>query len=285
MGAAKPNKDHKQIIFVTGLSGAGLSSVLKNLEDFGYEVFDNFPISLIAPLLEEISPVTRPIAIGIDSRTRGFSAQSVIDKAKELNAKLLYIACESSVLQRRFTETRRRHPMAQDKPIQYGIEEEEKLLKPIGAEADLTIDTSRLNVHDLRQILEGHFSAESQDRMVVSLISFGFRHGTPREADIVMDVRFLDNPHWDEKLRPLSGLDAEVAEYIQKDPQYDNFIDHFTNLIQFLLPNYQKEGKNYLTIAIGCTGGRHRSVFTVESLKQLLEKSGYFVTNIHRDLK
>jgi UPF0042 nucleotide-binding protein len=275
----------KNLLFVTGLSGAGLSSVLKYLEDLGYEVFDNFPLSLIDPLVQESAPAKNRIAIGIDARTRGFSPQALIEKSHKHKAQILFITCDANILRRRFTETRRKHPLAKTQPIVQGIEEERSLLSPLQQEADLVIDTTKLSVHDLRHVLEGHFQTPAQDKMVISLISFGFRNGLPRQADIVMDVRFLKNPHWDSALKPQSGLDKPVQDYIDQDPDFRYFIDSFTDLMHNLLPKYKKEGKNYLTIAIGCTGGRHRSVFAVESLKHWMEESGYFVSSEHRDLK
>lgn len=273
------------LVFVTGLSGAGLSSVLKYLEDLGYEVFDNFPLSLIDPLVKESRSRDSRIAIGIDARTRGFSPDALMAKAQEHGARLLFITCDANILRRRFTETRRKHPLAKDRPIVQGIEEERSLLSALQRKAGLVIDTTKLSVHDLRHILEGHFRQDRQDDMVISLISFGYRNGLPREADIVMDLRFLQNPHWQEDLRPQSGLDRPVQDYLRQNPDFQYFIEHFTDFMHYLLPKYQEEGKNYLTIALGCTGGRHRSVFAVESLKHWLENNGYFVTSEHRDLK
>lgn len=272
------------LILVTGYSGAGMSSVLKALEDLGLEVFDNFPLPLVKPLISDEQIEPRKIAIGIDTRTRGFSTQNVIETAQNLGAQLLFITCDDHELQRRFTETRRRHPLAKEKSVRVGIEEERRLLETIQYSADLVIDTTTLSIHDLRHILEGHFAIQPQKELTVTLMSFGFKHGTPREADIIMDVRFVENPHWVEKLRPLTGRDKEVGAHIEKDPNYGEFIKNFRALIEPLLPRYAHEGKKYLTIAIGCTGGRHRSVYTVEKLAKWLKKTGSLTHIEHRDL-
>ncbi|MCD8562818.1 MAG: RNase adapter RapZ [Alphaproteobacteria bacterium] len=250
---------------ITGLSGAGMSSVLKTLEDLGYEVFDNFPVGLADTLVND-SATNGPIAIGIDTRSRGFEAKAVIDTAQRLGARLIFLTCDDAELQRRFTETRRRHPMAKDRPVHVGIEQEHKLLEPFRAAADLVIDTTTLRVPDLRHILEGHFGEKTEKTLTVTLLSFGFKRGLPREADIVMDVRFLKNPHWVPELKPLSGKDKAVGDYIEADPDFSSFMENFKTLLEPLLKRYAEEGKSYLTIAVGCTGGRHRSVYVIENL-------------------
>jgi len=271
-------------LIITGLSGAGLSSTLKSLEDLGFEAFDNFPLNFVKPLLEETKN-KKPLAIGIDARTRGFSTQSVIETAKAANARLIYITCDDEILQKRFTETRRKHPVAQDKPIKAGIEKERGLLGEIKNHADLTIDTTSMSIHDLRHILEGHFDFQKNHAVSISLVSFGFRNGLPREADIVMDVRFLKNPHWDEKLKPKTGLEKDVGEYIKQDENFEKFISNLQSLLSPLIPRYVHEGKNYLTIAIGCTGGKHRSVYCIETLGKWLKAQDLSVHITHRDLK
>lgn len=271
---------HKPII-VTGLSGAGISSVLNVLEDFGIEVFDNFPVAMIPVLCSESKG---RIAIGVDSRTRGFSPDSVTRLIENLGAYLLYITCDDSVLQRRFTETRRRHPMARDKALLVGIEAEHKLLEPLRGRADFVLDSTQTSVHDVRHILQGHFDVHPEENLIVTLMSFGFRNGVPREADIVMDVRFLKNPHWDKTLKEKTGLDPQVGNYVAQDPDFKLFISSFQSLLTPLLPRYGAEGKSYLTIAIGCTGGKHRSVYTVEVLKDWLAKQNVRVFVEHRDL-
>lgn len=275
-------------VVVTGYSGAGITSVLKTLEDFNFEVFDNFPVSLAPPLCSEIydgkNGSAARIAIGIDTRTRGFSPEAVRDLVQKTGARLLFVTCDSGILQRRFTETRRRHPLAKDRPVSYGIKKEEALLRALQDGADILIDTSETSIHDLRHILEGHFDIAPGQNMIVSLVSFGFRKGVPREADIVMDVRFLRNPHWDEDLKPKTGRDEAVGAYIRQDPDFERFFGNFKALIAPLLPRYAEEGKHYLTLAFGCTGGRHRSVYLVEETARWLEGLGLHVAREHRDL-
>ncbi|MCB9983733.1 MAG: RNase adapter RapZ [Rhodospirillales bacterium] len=275
--------EHRNPLIITGLSGAGLSSVLKNLEDLGYEVFDNFPLSLVPALIKDTQAPAR-LAIGIDTRTRGFSPDKVLETVKDIEALLVYITCDNAVLQTRFTETRRRHPLADGAPVTIGIARERDLLHTLEAAADLTIDSSDLSIHDLRHILEGHFGAHHDQSLSISLISFGYRHGLPREADIVMDVRFLKNPHWNANLRPQTGRDKDVGIYIESDLEFAGFLRHFQDLIEPLIPRYKAEGKHYLTIAIGCTGGRHRSVFITEKLGKWLASIGHSAHITHRDL-
>lgn len=273
----------KKPMIITGLSGAGLSSVLKSLEDLGFEVFDNFPLSLIDTLVEDTKDQSK-LAIGIDARSRGFSAQAITNAIKKIDARLVFITCDQDVLLKRFSETRRLHPKAHDKPVLSGIKEEQAMLNALAQQADLTIDTSDLSIHDLRHILEGHFGSRGEQDMTINLVSFGFRNGLPREADIVMDVRFVKNPHWDKQLRPLSGQDAPVGKHIEEDPAFNEFFEGLKNLLNPLLPRYKAEGKSYLTIAIGCTGGRHRSVYSIEKLAKWLKEQSNTVHITHRDL-
>lgn len=274
-------------LIVTGYSGAGMTSVLKVLEDFNFEVFDNFPLALVDSLLEQAGQYNRPplrIAIGIDTRTWGFSSSALLETAQRANARLLFVTCEETVLQKRFNETRRRHPLAKDRPVKHGIDLERKLLAGLRKEADIVIDSTEFSIHDMRHVLEGHFSTPGGERLTVSLIAFGFRSGTPREADIVMDVRFLRNPHWAPELRDLTGLDAPVAAYVRQDPDYEGFMARFQDLLESLLPRYGQEGKSYLTIAVGCTGGRHRSVCFVQDLAGWLRSKNLQVFVENRDL-
>ena len=270
------------LIIVTGLSGAGMSSALKALEDNGYEVLDNFPLTLIDDLLKEKS--NKPIAIGVDSRTRKFSASKLKIAVKKYKACLIFMTCKHSILQKRFTETRRKHPLAKDRPVSDGITKESEMLEPLKETADFIIDTTELNIHDLRRTVEKNFAHKDAQRLAVSLVSFGFRNGVPREADIVMDVRFLKNPHWDKKLKPLTGQNKEIADYIESDENCEIFIQNFQSLIKPLLERYHHEGKSYLTIAIGCTGGKHRSVYTVERLQKWLKKLKVKTHLKHRDM-
>lgn len=274
----------RRIVFVTGLSGAGMSSALDALEDLGYEVFDNVPLALVEPLLKEGEDAERSLAFGIDSRSRGFDPRAVMHASEKLGATLVFVTADEAVLQKRFTETRRRHPLASDRPVSAGIKKELTLLHPMKAVADPIIDTTELSIHDLRRIIAGHFSLDGEPGLRVTVMSFGFKHGIPREADIVMDARFLRNPHWVDALRPLTGLDAPVANYVEEDGGYAGFMEDFKNMIGKLLPRYAGEGKSYLTLAIGCTGGRHRSVHVAKTLGDWLGAQGVTVLVDHRDL-
>ena len=272
----------KNITIVTGLSGAGMSSTLKALEDNGYEVLDNFPLSLIDDLIKEKSK--KPLAIGVDSRTRNFSVPKLKKAVKAHDADLIFMTCKHSVLQKRFTETRRKHPLAKDRPVSDGITKESEMMAPLVDVARLVIDTTEQNIHDLRRLIEANFAHKDAQRLAVSLVSFGFRNGVPREADIVMDVRFLKNPHWDRNLKSLTGQDKKVGSYIETDENFELFIMNFQNLIEPLLARYNHEGKSYLTIAIGCTGGKHRSVYSVETLQKWLKKLKVKTHVKHRDM-
>lgn len=275
--------DSVNTLIITGYSGAGISTTLKHLEDLGYEVFDNFPLSLVNFLISDTAP-EQSIAIGIDTRSRGFESESLIKTASAINAQLVFITADPLILQKRFTETRRRHPLAKDRPASAGIDTETEILEPIKPKSDFIIDTSDLSVHGLRNLLKSQFSKDDNKSLTISLTSFGFRFGPPREADIIMDVRFLKNPYWKPELRPLSGLDSAVGAYIQSDSHFEAFIKNFLNLIEPLIPLYTQEGKSYLNIAIGCTGGRHRSVHCIDTLKNMLEKHSFDLHITHRDI-
>lgn len=280
----------RPVLLVTGMSGAGHSSALKILEDIGYKAIDNLPISLLEPLLAEQAGQHSPVAIGVDSRGWDFSAQALAQSVtrlrgmKGLALKLLYMDCQTDVLQQRFTETRRIHPLAVDRPVGDGIAQERAALLPLRDAVDHVIDTSHLRPQDLKRILSGYFRLDKDPGLAVFITSFGFRNGLPREADLVFDVRFLDNPHWDPALRPLSGLDKPVADKVRRDTAYKPFFKNLTTLIAPLLPRYLREGRHYLTIAIGCTGGRHRSVFTAEQLGAWFIRQGFSAEVRHRDL-
>lgn len=282
-----------RVLLVTGMSGAGKSSALKLLEDLGYEAVDNLPLSLIGRLIDPANlreAGTEAIAVSADFRTRDFSSDSfaaLMDRLiarPDLRASLLFLDCDDDVLARRFTETRRRHPLADDRPVVDGIRLERELLAATAKRADLVVDTSSLAPHDLRRLLAGHFSLASGNDLTVSMLSFSYRTGLPREADLVFDVRFLANPHYIDELRPGTGRDAPVGEYIARDAAYTPFMESVSQLLLSLLPHYQREGKSYLTVAIGCTGGRHRSVFVAEQLTKRLADAGRPVILRHRDL-
>jgi len=274
------------VILVTGLSGAGRSTALRALEDLGYEAVDNLPLALLnAP-----DGFDRPVAIGIDSRTRGFSAEALSERVQRLRAesglrvRLVFLTCSDEALQRRFTETRRRHPLALDRPIADGIRQERRLLEDLQARADLTIDSTDLAIGDLKRLVQGNFALDQRPQLSISIMSFSYRHGLPREADLVFDVRFLANPHYRDALRPLTGRDAAVADFIRADPAFGPFFADLTALLLPLLPGYEREGKSYLTLAVGCTGGRHRSVFVAERLAAWLADHGRQVDLRHRDV-
>lgn len=279
-------KAHPPLYFITGLSGAGLSSALKALEDLGFEVLDNFPLSLVDDLLKEKQRTPRPIALGIDTRTRKFSPENLLSAYKKFpSSKLVFITCDKDILQKRFTETRRRHPLAKDRPLMDGIEKESNWLDPLINKADHLIDTSRLSIHELRRQVEERCGSNEKSALTITLMSFGFKYGTPREADMILDVRFLKNPHWVANLKTRTGQDKDVQEYINTDQEFIPFIENLQNLLKPLLPKYQQEGKSYFTIAIGCTGGQHRSVYSTEKLKPWIEDQGLHCSVIHRNIK
>ncbi len=288
------HRDRHRVLLITGLSGAGKSTVLKTLEDLGWEAVDNFPIRLAGPLLalppaQGQSPDGTPLALGFDTRTRGFAPQKLIEEIKALQQRsgleimTLFVDCSGTEIERRYSETRRRHPLAQDRPAIDGIAEERSLMDPLRRWADLVIDTSRMSASDLQAEVRNRFRLKA-GRMTVSIVSFGFSRGVPPNADLVFDLRFLQNPHWDADLRPLTGLDAAVGEYVAADPAFDGAFDRIADLLYYLLPLYDAQGKAYLTIAFGCTGGRHRSVFVAEKFAARFRDDGYVPTVNHRNL-
>lgn len=286
----------RNVIIVTGLSGAGKSVTLKTLEDLGYEAIDNVPLSILWPMLsqdtqERLSEDTmkRPLAIGVDIRTRDFDVdgiQSVLQfmtQHEGLKFRMLFLDCDDEVLQRRYTETRRRHPLAVDRPLQDGIDLERLLLGPLRDHADDVIDTSNQPLTSLKTMLTSKYASVGTG-LHVFVTSFSFRRGLPREADLVFDVRFLRNPHYDAALRDCTGRDPDVQDYIKEDEGFEDFMQRLIALLDPLLPRYETEGKSYLTLAVGCTGGRHRSVFVVEYLGKWLKAKGRSVSVRHREL-
>lgn len=277
----------RRLVLVTGMSGAGRSVALKELEDLGFEAIDNIPLAMLDGM--DADPSGRPLAVGIDTRARDFAVEGVLERMTDAAARFdivpVFLHADEETLTRRYGETRRRHPMApEDSPVA-GIERERRLLEPLRRAADIVIDTSLLNVHDLRRLLRAHFTSDPQEGMSIFVTSFSFRLGLPREADLVFDMRFLSNPHYIEELRPLTGRGEEVGAHIAKDPDFASFLEGVGTLLRTLLPRYAKEGRAYLTIAVGCTGGRHRSVFTAEELARLLRDRGWRATLTHRDLE
>lgn len=277
------------VVLVTGLSGAGRTSTLKVLEDLGYEAVDNVPLSLMPALLAPRETAGR-IAVGVDPRTRGFATDPLADTIAELKKRpdvklrVVFLECDDDVLIRRFTETRRRHPLATDRPIADGIAIERRILEPVRELATAVIDTSSSNLAEFRENLISSLALDVGRAMTVTVVSFAFRSGLPREADLVFDVRFLANPHYVPELRPRDGRDPEVGAFVAGDPGFGPFFDSLTGLIGPLLPRYEREGKSYLTVAIGCTGGKHRSVHVAERLAEWLKSAGTPVTLRHRDL-
>ena len=286
----------KSILLVSGLSGAGKTTALKTLEDMDWEVVDNLPLALLDRLLDAPLPVDqggkdRPIAIGIDARTRGFNPASIVQRIKKLRDKsgttieTLFLDCNGSELERRFAETRRRHPLAQDRPAADGIARERELLDPLRRWSTHIIDTTAMTTNALQQEIRNRFSAAHASQPVFTLMSFGFARGMPRNADLVFDMRYLRNPYWDETLRPKTGLDPAVAAYIATDPVYEESLGKIESLLSTLLPRYQEQGKAYVTIAFGCTGGHHRSVHVAERVGKYLRNAGFSPTVLHRNLE
>jgi RNase adapter protein RapZ len=280
----------RTILIITGLSGAGKSHALKSLEDSGFEAIDNLPLSLLRAVAGQGSDAAPArLAIGVDVRSRDFSAENlfwVIENWRsELHCRLelLFLDADDDVLQRRYTETRRRHPLALDRAVADGIALERELLQPLRKAADRVLNTSALTVHELKRYMQEHFSPFSSS-FLVFLTSFSYREGLPRDADMVLDVRFLRNPHYEVHLREKTGLDHDVGAYIIQDTDFESFYANLTTLLSPLLPRYLQEGKSYFTLAVGCTGGKHRSVFVVEKLAGFLRNLGYKVGVRHREL-
>jgi len=279
------------VVVVTGMSGAGRSTALKALEDLGYEAVDNLPLSLLSSLLTPGTAAARPLAIGVDARTRDFGPALFLEELDELVrhrkfiVRVLFLDCDSEVLQRRFSETRRRHPVTPDRRVTDGIKRERAMLEPLRDRADEVIDTTDMAIGDLKRLLDSNYALERLPGLAVFVTSFAYRHGLPHEADLVFDVRFLKNPHYVEKLRPLSGLDKPVGDFIEADPDLETYFSNLTTFLEPLLPRFDAEGKSYLTVAVGCTGGKHRSVYLAERLGVWLETKGERVSVNHRDLK
>ena len=279
----------RRLLLVTGPSGAGRTTATNALEDLGYEAIDNIPLSLVPNVIDQ--KLDKSLALVVDARNRDFSVTAflaLLDRLRQMSRawpEVLYLDCRTDVLLRRFSETRRRHPMAPEDHPSLGIERENALLAPLKAQADFVIDSSDLSPHDLKKEVAGWFAVGEAVPLTLSLQSFSYKKGLPRDVDMVLDCRFLRNPHWDQELRPLNGLDAAVVDYIQSDLRYDEFFQRSLDLIWFLLPAYQDEGKSHLCVGLGCTGGRHRSVAVAVNLGQALAKWGGAVSIRHREIQ
>jgi RNase adapter protein RapZ len=286
-----------QAVLVTGMSGAGRTTCLKMLEDLGYEAVDNLPVGLLARVFRPAGAGgPSDVAVGMDSRTRDFEPHRLLRELRALREGsgpaagaagpfLLFFDCEDAELQRRFSASRRRHPLADDLPVEEALGRERALMAPLREEADLVVDTTGLVPPDLRRLLAGHFGpGDGRGRLGIAVVSFSYKRGLPRDADLVLDVRFLRNPHYVDGLRPLTGLDPEVQGYVREDPDLEPFVERLQSLLAPLLPRYEAEGKSYLTIAFGCTGGQHRSVYLAERLTGWLRAQGREAGVRHRDI-
>jgi len=278
-----------EVVIITGMSGSGKASVLKAFEDLGYYCVDNLPIGLIprfAELVGQSSEIERT-ALVVDVREgRQLEALPAIVKnvRRIISTRVLFLEASDSILLRRYSETRRPHPLGTNTSVKASLATERKHLRQIRALADLVIDTSKFNVHELRAHITDLFEKKENGRnILVSCVSFGFRHGVPDDADLLFDVRFLPNPHFVPEFRPLTGRHPKVAKYIRSFPQTTEFIQRISELLVYLLPHYIHEGKSYLTIAFGCTGGQHRSVMIAEDVAKRLKKAGYRIKVVHRD--
>ncbi|MFN3662974.1 RNase adapter RapZ [Yoonia sp.] len=277
-------------VLVTGPSGAGRSTAINALEDLGYEVIDNLPLSLLPRLLDG-PPPSRPLALGLDVRNRDFGTDALIATIDQLAARsdqvmqVLYLDADEEELVKRYSETRRRHPLAPAGPPLAGIARERDLLVPVRSRADVLIDTTGLSPHDLRAEISHWFATPDGRNLGVTLHSFSYKRGLPRGMDIVIDCRFLRNPHWEEALRARDGRDADVAAYVGADPRFDDFFVRVKALVDLVLPAHKDEGKSHLSIGFGCTGGQHRSVTLVECMAEALAEDGWHVSKRHREME
>lgn len=289
--AKSPHSDPaRELVILTGLSGSGKLSALKAFEDMGFYAVDNLPVELLPSFAELVSQsveITRA-ALVVDAREgRGLERFPSIlhELRRKLKVRVVFLEASKAALLRRFSETRRPHPLGQGEMVSEAIEAEQRVFEPVRKAADVVIDTTNFNVHELRAYIQNQFRRDSKgDGLLVSFISFGYRHGVPLEADLVFDVRFLPNPHFVPELRKLTGRDKKVAAYLNKFPQTKEFLNRVTDLLLFLLPYYIHEGKSYLTIAFGCTGGQHRSVMIAEEIRGRLAEKSYQAKTSHRDM-
>ena len=285
-------KEKKKIrlILVSGPAGAGRTTAIRSLEDLGFEAIDNLPLDLVKSVLKP-KKASEKIAIGLDTRGRDFSVQGLLGLLKSLSSlehvdfELLYLSCTMEVLLRRYSETRRRHPLADGRSPHEGIEQELILLEPIRHKADILIETSELTPHELKSNIKKLFLNKGVNLLSISLKSFSYKRGLPRGTDMTLDCRFLKNPHWQDELRDKTGLDPSVSEFVASDPKFSEFIEQVTKLLLFLLPSFKEEGKSSVEIGFGCTGGIHRSVAVTETVAKKLADSGWNVSIKHREIE
>jgi len=288
--AKNSKKTGRQLVILTGISGSGKSTVLRSFEDMGYYCVDNLPVELI-PIFAELHAAGEGdfarAALLVDAR-EGLQLAKFPALLRHLRQEhpiiLVFIEAQEDALLRRYSETRRPHPLGKDYSVRESLHHEKVLMEPIRKLADVVIDTSQFNVHELRHFVNQRFKTESKRPLLVSLVSFGYKFGVPTDADLMFDVRFLPNPHFVPKLRAFTGKDPKVRRYIESFPQTDEFLRRMTGLLTYLIPHYIDEGKSYLTIAFGCTGGKHRSVMMAEWLKKALDKKGFDTRVMHRDI-
>jgi UPF0042 nucleotide-binding protein len=280
-----------QIVLLIGFSGAGKSVALKAFGDFGFEAIDNLPLPIIPVVVGGLAGSRAKLALCSDVRSRNFSSEQFLNVRNDLrrdypesSVELVFLSCDEQVLLRRFTETRHSHPLAMDRPVEDGIRLETQLLQGVRDYADHIIDTTDFGPHDLKRALAALYGTDSPS-LKVNLLSFSYRRGLPREADMVLDVRFLQNPHYVEALRPLTGQSSEIGNYIREDPNFEPFFVRLTGMLDLLLPLYAKEGKSYFTLALGCTGGKHRSVYLIEALADYLREKKMNCFIRHRELQ
>ena len=283
-------RDARQLVILTGLSGSGKSTVLKTFEDLGFYCVDNLPVALIPTFSElhmQAGGEIQRAALMVDAR-EGEQLERLPAILRHLRAEnpatLVFIEAGEEALLRRFSETRRPHPLGHNRPVREGLRRERVLMEPIRKLADVVIDTTKFNVHELRQFIIHRFQKTDRRPMMVAVVSFGYKYGIPADADLVFDVRFLPNPHFIPRLRKFSGRDPRIVRYIRSFPQTDEFLRRVEGLLTYLIPHYIGEGKSYLTIAFGCTGGRHRSVMLAEAVHKTLHRRGYASRVVHRDL-
>jgi RNase adapter protein RapZ len=285
----RPRQRAAHLVVITGLSGSGKASALKAFEDLGYYCVDNLPVGLIpgfADLVKQSAEIEKAALVADIREGEQLRKLPAIIRSlrKQLNTTVIFLEAADDSLLRRFSETRRPHPLGKDSTVKNALSKERRMLQPIRAQADLVVDTSKFTVHELRSHITSKFTSGSTDKdILISVVSFGYKSGVPNDSDLVFDVRFLPNPHFVAKFRPLTGRHPQVAKYIRSFPQTQEFIARISDLLVYLIPHYVREGKSYLTIAFGCTGGQHRSVMIAEEVKKRLAKPGYRVKVIHRD--